>query len=158
VPSRISRGTVRAAATSPCAPAVSGPTAVSPPSSDATTCSPGVKPCPVNTIEVPAVTAADSSPTRTAPAAGTAAAVGAAAAAKETGVNVSLFAFFTPCAPIVMMPQVTARQSTSEIRPSRSWLSNTAPGITRVTDHAPSAPTTPFAELSVWLPGKARNR
>src|SRR5690606_9893069 len=50
VPARRSAGSWRTPATSPWAPATSGPTAASPAPSEPTTCSPGTKPCAVNVM------------------------------------------------------------------------------------------------------------
>ncbi len=72
--------------------------------------------------------------------------------------NVSLLGFTTPCAPMVMTPHVTLRQSTLTVLPLRSWVWNVGPGTTSVVFHVPSALISPpFAAYSVSEPGNATN-
>ena len=79
--------------------------------------------------------------------------------ANDTGVKLSLRAFLTPCAPIVMTPHVTFRQSTSTALPERSTVLNEAPGTVRDVDQRPSAAIVPpLAAPAVSLPGNATNR
>ncbi|GAA1725072.1 hypothetical protein GCM10009809_21050 [Isoptericola hypogeus] len=71
-----------------------------------------------------------------------------------TGVKVSLAAFATPCAPMVMTPHCTCVQSTSTVAPDRSCVRNRAPGTTRRADQVPSAAIVPpFASDAVLDPG-----
>jgi hypothetical protein len=91
--------------------------------------------------EVPSPSAADAAPTN------------------SIGVKVSLFAFFTPCAPIVMMPHCTSRQFTRVMLPSRSMLSNSGPGMIISAFQVPSAAISPpLAAPAVEEPGKVTKR
>ena len=73
--------------------------------------------------------------------------------------KVSLFAFFTPCAPIVMMPHCTSRQFTRVTLPSRSMLSNSGPGMIISAFQVPSAASSPpLAAPAVEEPGKVTKR
>ncbi len=74
-----------------------------------------------------------------------------------TGVKVSLVALLTPCAPTVITPQVTSRQSMVRDPPLRSKASKTAPGTVRVADQAPVRVIVACAEEEVSEPGKATN-
>ena len=78
--------------------------------------------------------------------------------AKRTGVKVSLRALSTPCAPTVMTPQVTSRQSMVREPPERSKASKTAPGTVSRTLQVPSPLIVPLAEPAVSEPGKATKR
>ena len=76
-----------------------------------------------------------------------------------TGVKVSLRALVTPCAPTVITPQVTWRQSTVVARCRRGRRpGRSRPGTTSGVDHEPAAAMVPpLAEPAVSEPGKATN-
>ncbi|WP_284251443.1 hypothetical protein [Litorihabitans aurantiacus] len=73
--------------------------------------------------------------------------------------KVSLLALTTPCAPNVMTPQVSTRQSSSRgFAPEASVTCSTGPGITRSVAHEPSSATSePLASDAVVDPGKVTN-
>jgi hypothetical protein len=78
--------------------------------------------------------------------------------ATRTGVTLSLRALTTPCAPMVITPQVTFVQSTVCTLPSAPGALKVDPGTRIVVDQVPfAAIMPPLAALAVESPGKATN-